>query len=289
MTSIEWMRAAALIAQGERAEAAQWLEAHVQSHPEEADLPALLWLRAQTISDRDQRLAALRRIVRVCPPEDRYVALARATLAIEERYAPQQAPRRRVALVALGLGGLALVAVLWGGYHLFAPAPAFDLTPTQTVAVVVAPPTASPSPTLPPAQPRPVDLAPVTYGAGVLRVLTIEDGARAVVNRSTGQLARPISGAQFYVVRLGFECRMPICDRPPQAIVQLVLSDGFTLDPRVDAAAVNDPAFPPVAMGIVSEGLMVFEVPIVSVPVRLLITPLNEAERPLALDLRGSP
>ncbi len=287
MTSPEWMRATALLAQGERAEAAQWLDAHVQAHPSDADSAALLWLRAQTLSDRDQRLAALRRLTRLHPPDDRYVQLARETLAIEERYAPPRAPRRRLTVASVGVAALAVIAVVWGGLNLFAPAPVPEPTPTETALVVAALPT--PTATLPPAQPQPVDLAPVVYGAGVLRVLTIEDGARAVVSRSTGQLARPISGAQFYVVRLGFECRIPICERPPQAAVQLVLSDGFTLDARADVAAVGDPAFPPVALGIVSEGVMVFETPIVSVPARLLITPLNEAERPLALNLRGNP
>ncbi|XWX02542.1 hypothetical protein VZO05_08480 [Aggregatilineales bacterium SYSU G02658] len=286
MTSPEWMRAAALLAQGERAEAAQWLDAHAQAHPADADTAAMAWLRAQTLSDREQRLAALRRLVRTHPPDDRYVRLARETLAIEERYAPPKAPRRRLTVGAVGMAALALVAVIWGGFNLFTPAAVADPTPTATALMVVIEPTATA--TLPPSQPQPVDLAPVTYGAGVLRVLTIEDGARAVVSRSTGQLARPISGAQFYVVRLGFECRTPICERPPQATVQLVLSDGFTLDPRADVAAVGDPAFPPVALGIVSEGLLVFEAPIVSVPARLLVTPLNEAERPLALNLRGA-
>lgn len=286
MTSPEWMRAAALLAQGERAEAAQWLDAHAQAHPADADTPAMAWLRAQTLSDREQRLAALRRLVRTHPPDDRYVRLARETLAIEERYAPPKAPRRRLTLGAVGMGALALIAVIWGGFNLFTPAAVADPTPTATALMVVIEPTATA--TLPLPQPQPVDLAPVTYGAGVLRVLTIEDGARAVVSRSTGQLARPISGAQFYVVRLGFECRTPICERPPQATVQLVLSDGFTLDPRGDVVALGDPAFPPVALGIVSEGLLVFEAPIVSVPARLLVTPLNEAERPLALNLRGA-
>lgn len=287
MTSIEWMRAAALLSQGERAEAARWLEAHLQAHPEDVDTSALAWLRAQTIGDRDQRIAALRRLVRTYPPDDRYVLLARETLAIEERYALPRVPRRRLTVASVGLAALAVIAVVWGGFNLFAPAPAAEPTPTETALMVVAVPT--PTATLPPAQPQPVDLAPVTYGAGVLHVLTVEDGARAVISRSTGQLARPISGAQFYVVRLSFECRTPICERPPQATVQLVLSDGFTLEPRADVAAVGDPAFPPVALGIVSEGLLVFEAPIVGVPTRLLITPLNEAERPLALDLRGTP
>jgi hypothetical protein len=286
--SSEWIRAAALVSRGERAEAAQWLEAHARMHPEDVESSAFLWLRAQTLPDREQRLAALQQVIRGRPADDRYVSLARATLAIEERFMPAKAPQRRRFALGAGLAALAVAAVAWGGVNLFAPAPAVEPTATPT-ALVAALATLTATPTLPPARPQVVNLPPAAYGAGMLRVLTVEDGARAVINRSSGELARPISGAQFYVVRVGFECRLPICERPPQAAVQLVLSDGFTLDPRADLAAVDDLRFPPVALGIVSEGTFVFETPIVSVPSRLLITPLNEAERPLALDLRGIP
>lgn len=286
MNSPEWIRATLLFAQGDRAEAQRWLEAHLRDHPHDTQQAAVQWLSAQVTPSYEERLLRLRGLVRTYPADDPYVQLARETLAIEERYAPPSVSRWRKPLIGVALGGAALLALGWGAANVLFPAPAPTPTP-QIVAEQTAEATDVLAPTLPAPRPITVNLPMIQYEAGELRVTAIEDGAVSVVSRATGNLVIPISGAQFFALSLAFECRVGICAQPPQAALTLLESDGFTFAPRDDLRVSGDTGFPPVALGIVSEGIVIFEVPIIGVPQQLVITPLNEEERPLLLDLQA--
>lgn len=284
--SPEWIRATLLMAQGDRAEAQRWLEAHLNEYPQDAQQLAVQWLRAQVSPSREERLLLLRGLLRTAPASDPYHQLARETLAIEERDVRPAAPQWRKPLVAAGLGGVALLALGWGALNVLSP-PAGPTPTVDVVAEVTAEATELPVPTLPAPQPIRVTLPPIRYDAGELTVVAIEDGAVSVVSRASGNLVTPITGAQFFAVSLSFECRIGICAQPPQATLTLVESDGFTFAPREDIRLTGDGGFPPVALGILSEGVVIFEVPVIGVPEQLIITPLNDQERPLMLDLEG--
>jgi hypothetical protein len=185
--------------------------------------------------------------------------------------------------VIASLVGVAIVGVLWGAINLFAPQPPqVAAVPTTESTPEVTP---EPAPTLPPSNPQAVLIAPVVYEAGQLQVVAIEDGSQSVVDAFSGAPLQPITGAQFYLVYLTFECRIGICATPPMATITLLSTDGFVFVPREDVRVVGADDFMPVALGIPSNGVLVFEVPVIGVPETLLVIPNVEGAAALEISL----
>lgn len=272
MASPELVRATVLLTQGDRMEAAHWLGLYLRENPDAAQVPQVRWLQAQAATARDERLLQLRALARI-PGEDRYRQLARQSLAIEERYAQPLQTRQRWRKWWIILGVLGAVAGVLVLLAILMPAPAVALVTTATA---VPTPTATPVLTATPAAaPMALGSEPVEYNAGVLLVEAVEDGAQNVVT-SEGQPAIPIIGAHFYVVYVSFECRIGICQRPPEADVTLLQDDNFEFVPRTDLSVWGVPPLGAVALGIPTTGVIVFEIPIIGVPESLRIAPRDE-------------
>ena len=283
MNSPELIRANVLLAQGQRSEAKQWLNAHLKAYPDDGQHLQMLWLQAQTAGSPKERLTLLKTVVRGGQADNPYVQLARESLAIEARYAPAPPVNWRTRLMTIGLVSIAVIALGWGAINLFVPQ-------NQQVASVAtiestAEVTLEPEPTLLPSNPETVLIAPIVYDAGQLQVVAIEDGSQAVVSRITGEQLKPITGAQFYVVYVSFECRIGICNVPPMATIALISSDGFVFAPREDVRVQGAEQFTPVALGIPTNGVVVFEMPVIGVPETLLITPAIEGATLLEISL----
>jgi hypothetical protein len=271
MTSSEVIRAAIALAQGDRAEARRWLLRHTGT-----PTPQTQWLEAQTLPTREERLVALRVLALRLPADDPYAQLARETLATEERFnAPQASSWHARGLAAL-LGVLAFVGVVLLLPGLLAGQEPPPPPPTQAAALITPEVTADASPTLMLSMPRSLVIDPILYTGGQLQITAIEDGAQQVISTLTGQSVQPITGAQFFVVYVTFECRIGICDRPPQATLTLVQSDGFEFEAREHLTVLGSQPLEPVALGIETSGAIVFEVPLIGVPARLHVQPLGD-------------
>jgi hypothetical protein len=209
------------------------------------------------------------------PVDDPYAQLARQTLAVEDQFAAPEVRSWRVRGLAALLGVLAVVGIVMLLPGLFAGQ---DVPPPPTEAASLLLPELTPDITLTTvfSMPRNLSIEPILYAGGQLQITAIEDGAQQVISTLTGQSVKPITGAQFFVVYLTFECRIGICDRPPQAALTLVQSDGFEFEARENLSVLGSQPLEPVALGIETQGVVVFEVPLIGVPERLHVQPLGD-------------
>lgn len=280
------IRANIFLARGDKAEARRMLGNYLKQHKlaNMHDDPFILWLDAQTRADATERLQQLRLLVATTPPDNRYHQLAQYTLDIAQEERPNKDNRLSSRIVPIVLAIGALLGVGWLLSNLFIPS-------VPSVARATDEPTAEMTETLVPTDipVRLTALAPetsiVSYDEGILTFTAIEDNAMRVVNRFSGERVQPIEGARFFVVFVTFECRIGICEQPPEASLTLVQSDEFTFVSRDDLGIRGIAPFAPIAFGIQSSGAFVFEIPFIGLPLRLEIAPKSRKNSPLEINL----
>lgn len=213
-----------------------------------------LWLDAQAQSDQEERLRRLESLVVSVPVEDPYAALAQTVLDLEREELPPAAPliRRWQVIVAVVILFGVLIALYVGSLR------------TSDVEIAVDPTAAPPAatPTLLPDLSRPLtaDLYTVRYAGGILQVTAVEDDSQRILD-SGGQVIEPVPGARFVAVELAFECRLAICQQPPEAEIALGLNDQTRIAPRTDVRVQNELELSAVALGVTTRGWLVFEAP----------------------------
>ena len=149
------------------------------------------------------------------------------------------------------------------------------------------PPTATHAPTAAPLPDRSRPLSGVSragYAGGVLQVVAIEDGAQRIVAPDGAQLT-PVPGARFVAVELAFECRIAICQHPPEATITLRLADDSLIAPEDRAFVQNENTLSPVALGVTTRGWMVFEIPSIVALSSLDINATASTGEPLVMEM----
>lgn len=258
-------------------------------HPD-PDLPLTLWIEAHTRPAPEAVAEALRMLVSRVPPEDKYARMAQAYLADEAAYTAPLPPaiRRQPLLLAGGftLVGVLITVALIALFNRSQPAPGVDSTAMTQTAVL---PTAEVALNLPDtSQALATEGYTARYPQGILNVLALENESRRVVRNSDGTQATPIAGARFYALDLNFECRSGICDQPPQARISVMLDDGTQIEPRSGLSIGGETTLEAVALGRVTNGWVVFEIPLVSTVTSLLVAPRVTGEfEPITVGLSG--
>jgi hypothetical protein len=223
-----------------------------------------LWLEAHTQPDPAERTRRLTALAAQYDASNPYADLARAALEAERLAAPPPAPRQRWPLWALlGVGVVVVAAALLSN-----PRPADPtLTPTSP------PATLAPTPLPDRSTPLTGDAYTVRYADGLLSVVAVEDDSGRATEGDGLQPLAPLDGARFYAVEVAFECRAAICDQPPQADLALRLFDGSRIAPRPRTALIGQDTLAPVALGRITRGWLVFEIPRVGVVQALEVLP----------------
>ncbi len=243
---------------GDYAAARRWLADALAEGITPEQTAQALWLDAHTQPDPDERVRRLQAIAaQYDPSEVVYAQLAARALSAERAAMPASGPRAGWGWRALMLGALLGVAgllVLWG-LNAFGAPQASDPLPTLT----------APVPTVTPLPDRSVPLAgagfTVRYPDGLLSAVAVEDGSLRVTDGE--RLITPLDGARFYALELAFECRAAICATPPQAELTLRLTDGSRLRPRGGLRLVDGEVLSPVALGRITRGWVIFEIPVI--------------------------
>lgn len=279
---------------GDRLGVERWLSEYIAETGEPAyddpDREQVLWLRAQAAADYDTRLDRLQGMVEAVPPENSpYSTIAADWIAAEDRYetdiaeAEQQSSRvfgltcGQMALLGGALSALGLVMLILTG--VFAPAPTDDVNIAEADAL----PTIIPSPAPDTSVTLDLDVHTLRYTDGLLQIAAIEPTSGRVVDADSSAPLIPVSGARFVALFLFFECRTAICEEPPQAELDLVLEDDFTVAARRGAVVAGGNRLQPIALGRRTRGWVVFEVPVASTVIALDVTPLDGANRTTAL------
>jgi hypothetical protein len=286
ITHPDLIRANIFLARGDKAEARRMLGNYLKQRKlaNMHDDPFILWLDAQTRADATERLQQLRLLVATTPPDNPYHRLAQHTLDIAHEEHPAKNNRLTARIIAIVLAIGALLGAGWLLTNLFAPT-------IPSVALITAEPTAEITETFLPTE-VPVRLTALatetsvlSYDEGILTFTAIEDNAVRVVNRFSGERVQPIEGARFFVVFFTFECRIGICEQPPEATLTLVQSDDFTFVVRDDLSIGGLAPLAPIAFGIQTSGAFVFEIPFIGLPVRLEVAPKSRKNLPLEINL----
>ena len=254
------------------------------------DVPLVLWLDAQTQDDAGERLRHLRSLLAQVPSENAYAVMARRVLADEDDHAERMRAARKTAIfpnlklwqgVALAAAVLTVVLLL-----LLSGAPPTepDARPTVTASAAVQPTVSLVDNSLP--------LDPAAhmgrYPQGILQLTRVENASLRVIDLQTAALISPVDGARFYALQVGFECRSGVCDQPPEAHLALQLDDGTQTSPRTDLTIAGAEVLTPVALGRTTRGWIVFEIPLISDAIALIISARdNQAFDPISILLRG--
>jgi hypothetical protein len=177
---------------------------------------------------------------------------------------------------------IAAVAVVLAlvGLYLILPRP-------QPPAIADIGPTATPAPTAAPLPDRSRPLSGVSranYAGGILQVIAVEDDAQRIVGPDGAQLT-PVPGARFFAVELAFECRIAICQNPPEAAIALRLADDSLIAPEERAFIQNETSLSPVALGVTTRGWLVFEIPSIVAVSTLDITTTDASGEPLIMEM----
>jgi len=259
------IRANIALYSGEYAEARRWLadcqaEGIASEHASQA-----LWLDAHTQPEPAERLRRLGAMVAQLESSDPYADLARAALDAERAAAPSVVKTSWLPRAAILIGVLLLgitAAFLFSG----GAAPSVPV-PTQTPAI-------SPTATPPPDRSTPLtgEGFTVRYPDGLLTAVGLEDSSSRVVSAGTGEFITPLEGARFYALEVAFECRSPICNNPPQGNLTVRLADGSQIEPRRDLALFGQDTLAPIALGRITRGWVIFEIPVISPAAALEIT-----------------
>lgn len=261
---------------GDRLEAQRLLDEYYAQHKEQRNAPEVLWLDAQTRPTREERLQQLEYLVQTLPPENKYHRIARQHLKDESDYAAKLNPpprfwQRRVLRIALWMwlwvivGGILAVGMLNPLIN-----PVVSPTPIATEVIAV-----QPTRTLLPDMS--ITLAPenhaLRFDAGILQVVSVEDNSQRVVDASTGEIIAPVPGARFYALRVVFECRLALCENPPEAALALRVDDRFVIDARADVLIEGTQPLQSIALGRTAAGWIIFEIPAAGKVSYLQITP----------------
>ncbi len=239
------------------------------------DFALCLWIEAHCQPTPDAVVEGLRLLVSRVPPEDTYSRMAQAHLQDEAAYNKPPTPAiRRQPLLLAGVFTLIGVVITVGLIALFnraQPQPEVNTAAGTQTALV---PTAILAADLPDtSQTLAADGYTARYPQGILNVLALENESRRVVRNSDGTLAAAIAGARFYALKLNFECRSGICDQPPQARITVTLDDGTQIEPRSGLNIGGEEPLQAVALGRVTAGWVVFEIPLVSTVEALVVAP----------------
>lgn len=252
------------------------------------DLALVLWIEAHSQPTPEAVVEGLRMLLSRVPPEDKYARMAQAYLQDEATYtAPLPSAIRRQPLLLAGAFTLVGVVITIGLIALFNRSqPPPDMNSTAVAQTALAP-TAVIAADLPDtSQQLAADGYSARYPQGILNVLALENESRRVVRNSDGSVATPIAGARFYGLKLNFECRSGICDQPPQARITVTLDDGTLIEPRTGFSISGEGMLEAVALGRVTVGWVVFEIPLVSTVESLLVAPRVAGEfEPITIGL----
>lgn len=251
---------------GDYGEVRRWLTDYQNEGIAAEHTSQVMWLDAHTQPDPAERLRRLEAMAAQLDPSDPYADLARAALEAERAAEPPtlkaSALPRIGLLVGIVLVGLVITAALLGG-NSSTPALISTATPVQT-------PTATPPPDR--STPLTGDTYTVRYTDGLLTAVGVEDNSVRVVQFNTGEFATPLEGARFYALELAFECRSSICNNPPQGELSLRLADDSRLEPRRELGLFGQDILMPIALGRITRGWVIFEIPVISPPAALEIT-----------------
>lgn len=239
--------------------------------------PMALWLDAHAQPEPEERLRRLESLLSLVPPDHVYARLAQTIIDLE-RPVPVEPPRRFTVqrlIVAAILTVLALV-----GLYLILPKP-------QPSIVADIPPTVTPAPTTAPLPDRSRPLVTsqrASYAGGILQVIAVEDGALRIIGPDGAQLT-PVPGARFFAIELAFECRIAICQNPPEAGIALRLADDSLIEPEDRAVVQNETSLSPVALGVTTRGWLVFEIPSIIAATSLDVTAPASTGEPLIIEM----
>jgi hypothetical protein len=266
---------------GDSIEAQRLLHEYYQQHRDKRDDPLVLWLDAQTRANREERIQLLRALTQTVAPDNPYGQLARDTLAEEDAYTNrlQPPPRSFLGWRVLGLPvWILLIFMIAGGTVTFIFLSAFNVTdnlPAQTTALAAnAQPPATRTPLPDMSTPVNVDDYALRYEGGIVQVAAIEDNSTRIVS-GTGEKVEPVPGARFYALKLQFECRIAICNQPPEARIAIRLDDNTILPPHLNAFPDGATGMQAIALGRTTTGWVVFEIPVSSIVTYLDVRPTN--------------
>ncbi len=278
---------------GAYAEARRLLhEARVSGSVSPENAPMVLWLDAQSQEDPNERLSRLRTLIAQVPSENLYAHMARQTLADEEDHAAHMRSAQFSSILPnlkvwqWIAAATAVIAVMVLVMTLSVPDQAIDTNPTPTVNAMTVPTALLED------NSRPLDPTAHTgrYSQGILQITRVEDASRRVIDTQTDNRISPIDGARFYTLQIAFECRSGVCDQPPEANLALQLDDNIVIVPRDEVSIVGEGLLTPVALGRVTTGWIVFEIPLISTPLALIISARdNQAFDPISIGLMESP
>jgi len=263
--NVKLIRANIALYTGEYADARRWLAEYQAEGIAPEHAAQVLWLDAHTQPEPAERLRRLGAMVAQLDPSDPYADLARAALEAERAAEPPVVKRSYLPRIALLIGVLLIgvvAAILFSGG-----------TPPATV-VLTTTPALPPTATPPPDRSTPLtgDGFTVRYADGLLTAVGVEDSSTRVVRLGTGEFVSPLEGARFYALEVAFECRSPICNNPPQGVLTVRLADGSQIAPRRDLALFEQATLTPIALGRITRGWVIFEIPVISPVAALEIT-----------------
>lgn len=240
--------------------------------------PMALWLDAHAQPEPDERLRRLEALLTLVQPDNPYARMAETIVALERP--AELPPPRRFTPQRMIVAAISIIVVLVA-LSLILPRP-------RAETVLEAPPTATPAPT---AAPLPDRSRPLTagqymarYAGGTLQVTAVEDSSMRIVGPDGAQVM-PVPGARFFAVELAFECRIAICQSPPEAGIALQLADESVIEPEDRAFVQNQSTLSPVALGVTTRGWIVFEIPsIIAVDV-LVVVASDSAGDPVRVEI----
>lgn len=264
-------------------------EVHASRDLTPEDVPQLLWLDAQVQDEPDERLRRLRTLIAQVPSTDPYAQMARQILNAEQEYAANLRAAQSTTLLSNRRAWLWLaVIVLVGGVLI-------GLTANGSQSNMPVSPTApaSAEPTVPVFADTSSALDPAAhtgrYPQGILQVTRVENASARVIAAQSGELLSPVDGARFYALHITFECRSGVCDQPPEADLALLLDDNTRIPPRGDLNLGGETGLTAVALGRVTAGWIIFEIPLISRAVALQVSARDrQAFDPLSISLQGA-
>lgn len=249
-----------------------------------------LWLGAQAEEDPEERLRHLQVLVAQGAPDSIYVQMAQQILTQEAEHETKMRAARSTALLP-GVKTWQVIAFAAAAFALIAILVVLNPATNAPAATATSLPT-TPAPTpAPPDRSRPLDPAQYSgrYPQGILQLLRLEDPSERVIDPDTGAGVSPVAGARFYALQIGFECRSGVCDQPPEANLALQIDANTRIPPRGDVVIAGDSPLAPVALGRVTIGWVIFEIPVISDVQALIISARdNQAFDPISISLRES-
>jgi hypothetical protein len=269
------------LSKGSRVEARRLLDEYFNEGGREND-SLVMWLDAQTQTNREERIQRLNALINSVEPENQYSQLARRYLHEEARYREilnpegEQPQRERTLLdvpmwkaLIFMVAGSVMTLLVVGLFNVSRPAATEDVSPTQVAQ--------APTPINLPDRSRALvaDSYTARYTRGILQITAIEDESERVIASRSQALIAPVPGARFYALSVVFECRYGVCNEPPEAQVQLRLDNGNLITPREEVSIAGERILQPIALGRTTAGWLVFEIPLVTQADALVISSIS--------------